>query len=128
MDNVKILVLGATGAMAVYLIPELLNKGYAVTGVSLDDAVSNDENLTYIKADATDLEFLKQQLSLGYDAVVDFMVYNSVELFKKYYRLFLENTRHYLFFSTPYYFTIKFSQYQSNIEKKYCFLFEYMVS
>lgn len=49
----KILVLGSTGAMAVYLIPELLKKGYSVVGVSLDDAVSDCENLTYIKADAS---------------------------------------------------------------------------
>jgi len=37
----KILILGATGAMAVYLIPLLLEKGYTVTGVALDDAAVN---------------------------------------------------------------------------------------
>ena len=96
----KILVLGATGAMAVYLVPLLLDKGYTVVGVSLDDAKSYDEKLTYIKADATDIDFLKNQLKEGYDAVVDFMVYKSVDLFKKYYELFLKNTKHYIFLST----------------------------
>lgn len=100
MNNKKILVLGATGAMAVYLIPLLLEKGYTVTGVSLDDVKSDNENLTYIKADAKDLSFLTEQLKQKYDAVVDFMVYNSLSLFKEYYKLFLENTDHYIFFST----------------------------
>jgi len=99
MSNKKVLVLGATGAMAVYLIPELLNKGYEVVGVSLDDAVSDNENLTYIKADAR-IEFLEELLEKNFDAVVDFMIYNSVEKFKKYYKLFLENTEHYIFLST----------------------------
>lgn len=100
MNNKKILVLGATGAMAVYLIPCLLDKGYSVVGVSLDDVKSEHENLTYIKADAKDLTFLKEQLKQKFDAVVDFMIYNSVELFKEYYKFFLENTKHYIFFST----------------------------
>ena len=98
--NKKILVLGATGAMAVYLIPLLLEKGYTVVGVSLDDAESDNENLTYIKANATEIGFLTEQLKNNYDAVVDFMIYDSVELFKQYYTLFLENTKHYIFFST----------------------------
>lgn len=100
MESKKVLILGATGAMAVYLIPQLLEKGYKVVGVSLDDVKSDNENLTYIKADAKDLTFLNEQLSLSYDAVVDFMIYNSAELFEKYYKLFLENTKHYLFFSS----------------------------
>ena len=100
MDNKKILVLGATGAMAVYLIPLLLEKGYSVTGVTLDEVTSENKNLTYIKADAKDIDFLKGQLEKKFDAVYDFMVYNRVEDFEKYYKLFLENTKHYIFFST----------------------------
>jgi len=100
MENKKILVLGASGAMAVYLIPQLLDKGYSVVGVDLNNVVSDNENLTYIKANATDLDFLREELKKNYDAVVDFMVYNSVELFSEYYKLFLENTKHYIFFST----------------------------
>jgi nucleoside-diphosphate-sugar epimerase len=96
----KILVLGATGAMATYLIPELLKKGNRVTGISLDDVISSDPNLTYIKADATDKEFLNATLAEGYDAIVDFMIYNSKELFEEYYELFLKNCSHYIFLST----------------------------
>ena len=96
----KILVLGSTGAMAVYLIPELLKKGYSVVGVSLDDAVSDCENLTYIKADAKDFTFLENLLAAGFDAIVDFMFYINVADFQKYYKLFAENTKHYIFFSS----------------------------
>ena len=100
MTNKRILVLGATGAMAVYLIPELLAKGYSVVGVSLEEALSDHENLTYIKADAFNMDFLKSQCEQKYDAIVDFMVYDSVEKFDRYYKLFLDNTEHYIFFST----------------------------
>lgn len=100
MNNKKVLILGATGAMAVYLIPLLLEKGYSVTGVSLDEVKSDNEKLTYIKTDAKDMEFLKEQLKEKYDAIVDFMIYNSLSLFEEYYKLFLENTKHYIFFST----------------------------
>ena len=96
----KILVLGATGAMATYLIPELLGKEYIVDGVTIEEVVSNKENLTYITHDAKDMEFLTEILKNGYDAVVDFMIYNVLEDFKPYYKLFSENTEHYLFFST----------------------------
>ena len=43
----KILVLGATGAMATYLIPEMLNKGFKVTGISLDQAIVSNDNYTH---------------------------------------------------------------------------------
>lgn len=99
-DIKKILVLGATGAMATYMIPELLKKGYQVDGISLDEAVSHDDKLTYIKGDAKDISFLQKLLKNDYDSIVDFMVYPSLELFKKYYKLFLENTKHYIFLST----------------------------
>ncbi len=96
----KILILGATGAMATYLIPELLGKGYIVDGVTIENVESDNENLTYITHDAKDMAFLQEILKNGYDAVVDFMIYNVLEDFKPYYKLFTENTEHYLFFST----------------------------
>ncbi len=96
----KILILGATGAMATYLIPNLLEKGMAVTGVSLDDVTSSNPNLHYIKGDATDLNFLKELLKEGYDGIYDFMIYFTKESFEKRYELFLNNTSHYIFFST----------------------------
>ena len=43
----KVLVLGSTGAMGRYLVPELVKLGYAVTGVSLDNAIVTGENITH---------------------------------------------------------------------------------
>ena len=95
----KVLVLGSTGAMGRYLVPELLSLGYAVTGVSLDDALLTDENLTHIKGDAFDKDFLVSLLSEGFDGIVNFMCYGK-EPFSDYASLFLENTAHYIFLSS----------------------------
>lgn len=99
-NSKKILMLGATGAMATYLIPELLEKGYRIDGVTIENVESDNENLTYITHDAKDMTFLKELMKNGYDAVVDFMIYKVLEDFKPYYKLFSENTDHYIFFST----------------------------
>lgn len=96
----KILILGATGAMATYLIPALLEQGMYITGVTLDEARSEHENLNYVQADAMDLDFLRSTLAEGYDAVFDFLVYNTKELYAQYYPMFLASTSHYIFFST----------------------------
>lgn len=96
----KILILGATGAMATYLVPALLAKDMYVTGVSLDDVTSDDPRLRYVKGNAMDKAFLEEILMDGYDAIVDFMVYKRKELFEEYYKLYLENTSHYIFLST----------------------------
>lgn len=96
----KILVIGATGAMGVYLIPELLKKGYRVEALALDDMQSDNRMLTYRKGDAKNVAFLSELLKNKYDAIVDFMVYYSPEEFGKYYELFLENTKHYIFLSS----------------------------
>lgn len=96
----KILVLGGTGAMGVYLIPELLHMGYAVDVVSLDDITSTDPALRYIKANAKDTSFVSEQLKSGYSAVVDFMIYPTPEEFETFIPLYLKNTDHYIFLST----------------------------
>ncbi len=95
----RILVPGGTGAMGVYLVPELLKKGYAVDVVSLDDKVSDIEDLRYFKDDFTDIPTAKKYLSNGYDAVVDFMIYNSTK-FDDRYEMFLSSTSHYIYLST----------------------------
>ena len=54
----KVLVLGGTGAMGRYLVPELLELGYEVDVVSLDDVTSDTAGLNYIKANVKDDGFL----------------------------------------------------------------------
>ena len=98
-DKKKILVLGATGAMGQYLVPELLALGYAVVGVTLDDITSDNPALRYVKGNAKADGFLEEILKNGYDGVVDFMTYYTAE-FEKIYKLFLDNTKHYIFLSS----------------------------
>lgn len=96
----KVLVLGGTGAMGVYLVPKLVERGCQVTCVSFDDVKSDDPNLTYIKANARDDETREKLLAPGWDCVVDFMIYPTTEEFKKVHSLFLEKTAHYIYLST----------------------------
>ena len=96
----KILVPGGTGAMGVYLVPELLRLGYSVDVISLDDCVSDNQKLRYIKEDAKNYEYISELLKNDYDAVVDFMIYPCREEYEKFLPLYLKNTGHYIFLST----------------------------
>ena len=51
----KVLVLGGTGAMGVYLVPKLVERGYAVDVLSLDDVTSDTPLLSYIKGAGMDV-------------------------------------------------------------------------
>ena len=95
----KVLVLGATGAMGRYLVPELIALGYEVTGVGLDDSAPWGADARYVKGDAFDKDLLASLLAEGYDGIVNFMDYGKYD-FSDYYRLFLDNTEHYIFLSS----------------------------
>jgi len=95
----KILILGGTGAMGVYLVPELLNMGHDVYVTSRSARISQSENLHYIQGDAHNNIFLTKLLEEKYDAIIDFMVYTTDEFNRKC-ELFLSNTKHYIFLST----------------------------
>ena len=95
----KVLVLGSTGAMGRYLVPELLRLGYAVTGVSVDETAPCYEGYTYLKGDAFDKAFLSKLLAEQFDGIVNFMDYGA-KPFADYMDLFLGNTAHYVFLSS----------------------------
>lgn len=95
----KVLVLGGTGAMGVYLVPELIEMGYAVDVYSLDKETSDNPLLNYFVGDVTDNGFLKEILKKGYDAIVDFMIYSTKE-FEVKCPLFLESTGQYVYLSS----------------------------
>lgn len=95
----KVLVLGGTGAMGQFLVPELLELGYQVDAVTLDNVQSQNPLLNYIVCDATQEDALKELLQNGYDGVVDFMTYHT-EKFERIYKWFLNNTKHYIFLSS----------------------------
>lgn len=98
----KVLVLGGTGAMGVYLVPELLKMGYRVHVAALDGLESlppDNPQLSCTKCNAKDEGALCELLKENYDAIVDFMLYGTEE-FRARYQLFLENTDHYIFLSS----------------------------
>lgn len=99
MENKTVLVLGATGAMGKYLVPELLSLGYNVDAVSLEDMISYNPHLHYIKGNVKASGFLEKILKNKYDGIVDFMTYGTEE-FRNIYKLFLDNTKHYIFLSS----------------------------
>lgn len=99
MNKGKVLVLGGTGAMGVYLVPRLASMGYRVTVVSLDDVKSDDPRVTYIKGNAKDIGYLKELLEERFDAIVDFMIYGTEE-FRQKLDILLGNTGHYIFLAS----------------------------
>jgi len=98
------LLLGGTGAMGVYLIPELMNLGHDVFVTSRSAKKSDNSNLVYIQGNAHNESFLSKILADKYDAIVDFMVY-STEAFRNRYELFLVSANHYIFVSSSRVFT-----------------------
>lgn len=95
----RILVMGGTGAMGVYLVPKLAAMGYRIDVISLDRMESDNPQITYIQADAKDDGYLQELLTNQYDAIVDFLIYSTKE-FAVRYELMLKSTQHYMFFST----------------------------
>lgn len=95
----KVLVIGSTGAMGQFLVPELLDLGYEVTGVSMDECTPRCEREVCIQGDGFDFDFLRPLLAQRFDGIVNFLCYGK-QPFSDYYRLFLDNTDHYIFLSS----------------------------
>ena len=95
----KVLVMGGTGAMGRYLVPELLSLGYEVDAMTLDDVESKQNGLTYIKKDAMDIDVMREILKNKYDAIVDFMIYDTMK-FAERFEMFLQNTKQYISLSS----------------------------
>lgn len=96
----KVLVLGGTGAMGVYVVPELVKRGYEVTVASLDDVPQPvGGNPRYIKADTKNIENLNALLAEKFDGIIDFLLYLTDE-FRQRCKLLLESTDHYIFLSS----------------------------
>lgn len=95
----KILVLGGTGAMGVYLVPELVRLGHEVDVTSRAPGKCGD-SVRYLTGNARDLDFLRSVAGPGrYDAVFDFMVYGTEE-FRERHDFLLGLSGHYFFVSS----------------------------
>ena len=93
-----ILVLGGNGAMGVPVVNKLNDLGHTlyVTSRSSRESVPN---IKYIQGNAHDDNFFRTLLTRKYDAIIDFMVYNSSELNSRLDEI-LKNTNQYVFFSS----------------------------
>lgn len=95
----KILLLGGTGAMGVYLTEILSSKGNSVFVTTRNHHIDK-QNVHYLKGNAHDFNFLNTVFHQNsFDAIVDFMVYTTEE-FKERSKLLLHNTNHYIFLSS----------------------------
>lgn len=101
MEQKKVLVLGGTGAMGVYVVPALLAKGYKVDVVSLDDVKSDNPNLRYIQVANAKVEDTIREIveGAGYDGIIDFMLY-ATKTFTTRHKLLLDNCKHYIYLSS----------------------------
>ena len=99
MKPERVLVLGATGAMARYMIPFLAEKGCQVDGVALDAEESKYPNVKYIQGNAKDPELRTEYLAKNYDAIVDFLTYGTADIPSVLPQM-LDHTGHYVFLSS----------------------------
>ena len=95
----RVLLMGGTGAMGVYLAPMLVDMGYRVDVLSLDKAVSDSPSLRYIQGNGMDMDLMRELLKNNYDGIVDFLIYKT-EAFRERYQMLLEATKHYIFLSS----------------------------
>ena len=99
MKPKKVLVLGATGAMARYMIPYLAERGCQVDGVALDHCESKFPNVKYFQGNAKDPALRREFLARNYDAIVDYLTYVSGEI-PFVLPQFLDHTGHYVYLSS----------------------------
>jgi nucleoside-diphosphate-sugar epimerase len=92
--------MGGTGAIGVYLVPELLKLDYEVHITTRKPTRSDKDGQIFIHGNARCPDFIKEVVSTTrYDAVVDLMHYATDE-FRSIYKAILARTEHYLFVSS----------------------------
>lgn len=95
----RILVLGGTGAMGVYLLPELAKMGYEVYCTSRSKR-ENKNGIAYLCGNAKDINWVNKVVNESpFDVIIDFMIYWN-EDFASRADLFLNATKHYIFLSS----------------------------
>ena len=85
--------------MGVDLVKILGERGDGVTVTSRSERKSEFNNVKYVKGNAHDTAFLESILNEDYDAIVDFMVYNT-EKFRSSRDWLLSATNQYIFLSS----------------------------
>lgn len=96
----RVLILGGTGAMGIYLVPELLSLGFEVIVTSRSGKGSDHASLRFVKGNAHALPFVRDVVDQTHpDAIVDFMSYSTAE-FADRRDFLLASSSHYLFLSS----------------------------
>lgn len=95
----KILLIGGTGAMGVYLVDILEKKGHDVYVTSRSHRKSEKARIHYLQGDAHDVKFRDTILKEHYHAIVDFLIYDEDE-FEEVVTEYLNATEQYVFLSS----------------------------
>jgi len=95
----KILALGATGAIGRQLVAGLVKSGENRISVTSRSPRQSRANLRYVQGDARDDAFLQGVLQEPWDVIVDFMVYDTPS-FRRRLTPLLEATDQYVFISS----------------------------
>ena len=101
MDATKrVLLIAGGGTLGTYTAQELLSKGVCVDIICLEDHVSDDPRLRYIK-EYVSMELLESLFAKHhYDGIVNFIHYKKIEDYKPYHELLIQNTDHLIFLSS----------------------------
>ena len=94
----KILLLGGTGALGVYLVEELIKTDNNIYITSRNRHIDY-KNVNFIHGNAKDDIFLDEVLKETYDCIVDFMVWPT-NIFKEKINKIITKTGHYIFLSS----------------------------
>lgn len=95
----RILVLGGTGAMGIYLVPALVDAGYTVD-VTSRQKLESRPGVTYLQGDAQDHNFVRHLVGGNhYESIVDFMIYSTAD-FESRHELLLSRADQYVFVSS----------------------------
>ena len=99
-EGKRVLVLGGTGVMGSFLVKELLNMGYCVDAGCSKRRESENAKLSYFGGDFTDFHTIRSFLAgRHYDAIVDFMTYNTAK-FAERFELLFSSADHFIFLSS----------------------------
>ncbi len=99
-QNKRVLLIAGGGTLGTYTAKELLAHGASVDIICLEDHVSDNERLRYIK-EYVSMELLEELFAkTHYDGIVNFIHYKKIEDYKPYHELLIQNTDHLIFLSS----------------------------